>query len=72
MLLSPRYGPRAGRLQKKRGSLPREDDVFFRPGVHLLTMRAGQLVIFERRVGVEIFIDRQAGGGELRRGRASD
>ncbi len=38
--------------------LPRENDVFFRPGVHLLTMRAGQLVILQRRVRVEIFIDR--------------
>ena len=55
-----------------RGILPREDDVFFRPGVDLLAMRAGQLVILERRVRVEIFINREAGSGELRRGRASD
>jgi len=38
--------------------LPREDDVFFCPGVDLLTMRASQLVILERRVRVEIFVDR--------------
>ena len=52
--------------------LAREDDVFFRPGVHLLTMRAGQLVILQRRVRVEIFIDREACRRELRCGRASD
>jgi hypothetical protein len=47
---------RAARL--RRGNLPREDDVFFCPGVDLLTMRASQLVILERRVRVEIFVDR--------------
>lgn len=52
--------------------LPREDDVFFRPGVDLLTMRAGQLVVLQRRVRVEIFIDRETGRSELRCGRASD
>ena len=70
-------GTRACRLQEEarlqaRGILPREDDVFFRPGVDLLTMRAGQLVILERRVRVEIFINREAGSGKFRRGRASD
>lgn len=35
-------------------------------------MRAAQLVIFERRVRVELFIDREASGGELRRGGTSD
>jgi hypothetical protein len=60
------------RGKKERGKLAREDDVFFRPGVHLLTMRAGQLVILERRVRVEIFIDREACRRELRCGRASN
>ena len=63
--LSPRWSGASGRIP-----LPREDDVFFRPGVHLLTMRASQLVILERRIRVEIFIDREARRSELRCGRA--
>ena len=54
------------------GVLPREDDVFFRPGVHLLAMRASQLVILQRRVRVEILVDRQACRREFRGRRASD
>ena len=57
--------------QRKR-KLPREDDVFFRPGVDLLAMRASQLVILQRRVRVEIFIDRETRRSELRCGGASD
>src|SRR6266849_3995691 len=47
-----------GHAEARPSALPREDDVFFCPGVDLLTMRAGQLVILERRVRVKIFIDR--------------
>jgi len=67
-----RYGLRAGRLEEKRRKLPREDNVLLCPGVHLLTMGAGQFVILEGGIREEIFIDRETGGGELRRGRASD
>ena len=45
--LSPReknFAP-AARRGYSGAPLPREDDVFFRPGVHLLAMRTSQLVI---------------------------
>ena len=58
-IASRRYGIRTERRgYSRRSELPREDDVFFCPGVDLLTMRASQLVILERRVRVEIFVDR--------------
>ena len=35
-------------------------------------MRAAHFLAFERRIRVKLFIDREASGGELRRGGTSD
>src|SRR5256885_15624619 len=61
--------PSFDKIQK---TLPGQDDVFFRPGMHFCAMRAAELVRLHFLVGPKLFFNHLASRREFRGGRTAD
>ncbi len=70
--MAPAAGPRGSAARQFQRNLAREDDVFFRPVVRALAMRASCFVGLELGLAPRFFFHRLPGGSQFRSCRASD